>query len=268
VSTGPPSVKAASEAPAGSTIPVEWTGPNGQGDFVTIVTKGTTAWTAEDYFYTTEGSPAKPERAVRRRDLLRSGTSTARTRPSLARQEITLTAVQRVAVGALIRWSPTRSSRWAGSAPNGAGDYVTIVKADATQWTNEDLRLHDRGIARESSSRRWSREPTRSGTSSGPIGRSSPGARSPSPPPPPPLTRPDSVLRGTTFAVAWTGPNGPGDFYHHRAHRRRPRILRVVLQHLGRLAGPAAGTRCQRRLRDPLHLPARSTSPSRPSTSR
>ncbi len=31
---------------------VNWTGPNGPGDYVTILPAGATAWTNENYFYT------------------------------------------------------------------------------------------------------------------------------------------------------------------------------------------------------------------------
>jgi Ca-activated chloride channel family protein len=36
---------------------VTWTGPNGQGDYVTIVALGALKWTNESYFYTSAGSP-------------------------------------------------------------------------------------------------------------------------------------------------------------------------------------------------------------------
>jgi Ca-activated chloride channel homolog len=36
---------------------VKWTGPNGQGDYVTIVKKGASVGTYTEYFYTRDGNP-------------------------------------------------------------------------------------------------------------------------------------------------------------------------------------------------------------------
>ena len=42
---------------AGATFDVTWTGPNGPGDYVTIVAKGEPASAYLSYFYTRDGNP-------------------------------------------------------------------------------------------------------------------------------------------------------------------------------------------------------------------
>ena len=41
----------------GAEFEVTWTGPNGPGDYVTIVAAGAERWTDEPYFYTHDGNP-------------------------------------------------------------------------------------------------------------------------------------------------------------------------------------------------------------------
>ena len=47
------------EVMAGSRFEVAWNGPNGPGDYVTIVKAGTTKWTNESYFYTASANPGE-----------------------------------------------------------------------------------------------------------------------------------------------------------------------------------------------------------------
>ena len=54
---GPASLDAPQEVAAGAKFDVKWTGPRGQGDYITIVAAGATKWTNEPYFYTTGASP-------------------------------------------------------------------------------------------------------------------------------------------------------------------------------------------------------------------
>ena len=50
-------LEAPREAKTDSKIQVKWTGPNGQGDYVTIVKKGAPVGTYTNYFYTRDGNP-------------------------------------------------------------------------------------------------------------------------------------------------------------------------------------------------------------------
>lgn len=53
------SVSAPAEAAAGSVVTVNWSGPNYQGDYITLVAKGTPDGQYANYIYTTQGSPLK-----------------------------------------------------------------------------------------------------------------------------------------------------------------------------------------------------------------
>lgn len=58
VTSPPASLTAPPTAQKGASIPVTWTGPDRQGDYVDLVPKGFTNTSGElDYFYTTAGSP-------------------------------------------------------------------------------------------------------------------------------------------------------------------------------------------------------------------
>lgn len=127
---------APSEIEAGSDFQVAWTGPNGRGDYITIVASGATEWTAgDDYFDTANGSP---------------GSLTAPTAPGAyelwyvsgedesiaARVSITVTPF----TGSLLAPDEVPAGTefdiaWNG--PDASGDYVTIVMAGADAWAGE-----------------------------------------------------------------------------------------------------------------------------------
>ena len=209
VSTGPPSVEAAAEAPAGSSIPVTWTGPNAHGDFVAIVAKGATAWTDEDYFYTTEGSPANltaPSVAGDYEIWYVSGADKA----ILARQDIKLTPFAgSLAAPDAVTANTEFEVSWAG--PNGPGDYVTIVEAGTEKWTNEEY-----FYTTEGPTAKLLAPPTPGAyeiwyviASDSTIQVRRPVTVTPATAT---LTAPDDVDKGATFEVSFTGPDGPGDF--------------------------------------------------------
>jgi Ca-activated chloride channel homolog len=208
-STGEPGLDAAAEVPAGTEFEVAWTGPNALGDYVTIVKKGATAWTNEDYVNTTDGSPQKltaPSIDGAYELWYVSGESKA----ILARRPITVLKF----AGSLSAPDSVEANHefdvaWVG--PNGPGDYVTIVKQGATQWTNEDyFNATDAnpskllapvqpgayeiwyviGSDRTIQVRRTITVTPTSAT----------------------LAAPTDIAKGTQFQVAWTGPNGPSDY--------------------------------------------------------
>ncbi|MGZ5213932.1 MAG: hypothetical protein ACXWXM_09490, partial [Actinomycetota bacterium] len=59
VRSGEATVEGPSTIEANTEVDVAWTGPDNQGDYITIVAVGTTKWTVEPYFYTRDGSPGK-----------------------------------------------------------------------------------------------------------------------------------------------------------------------------------------------------------------
>jgi Ca-activated chloride channel family protein len=134
--TGEASLDAPDEVEAGADFEVSWTGPDGEGDYVTIVEEGARRWTNEPYFYTADGS---------------TGTLVASTSEGeyeiwyvrgddeevLATRPITVTPFE----GALLAPAQVMGNTefevsWNG--PDGPGDYITIVPESALRWTNED----------------------------------------------------------------------------------------------------------------------------------
>jgi Ca-activated chloride channel family protein len=114
---------------------VAWNGPNGPGDYVTIVKVGTAKWTNERYFYTNTGSPGTllaplDAGAYELWYLIGSDSTIQARRPiTVTAATVTLDAPKSVARGAAFQVT------WTG--PNGPGDYVTIVKAGAAPGAYE-----------------------------------------------------------------------------------------------------------------------------------
>lgn len=208
---GPAGLEAPSEVEAGAAFDVAWTGPNATGDYVTIVPAGATAWTFEDPYFNTNAGP--------------TGSLVAPTAPgeyelwyvngaddtvafsvdvTVTPFEGDLLAVDEVAAGTEFEVA------WNG--PDGPGDYVTVVPVGADAWTGADPYFN---------------------TSIGPVGTlyapmtdgdyeiwyvvgsdSSVQSRRPITVTPLEITidAPESVGAGEDFEVAWTGPDGQGDY--------------------------------------------------------
>ena len=207
--SGPASLTALDSVQAGVELEVTWTGPNATGDYVTIVTAGTTAWTNEDYFYTTEGSPARltvPSADGAYELWYVSGVDDT----IMARRPLTVTPFEGDLLGPDEVGANTEFDvAWNG--PNGPGDYVTIVKAGATKWTNEDYFYTTEGSPSKLLA------PVEAGAyelwyvigsdstiqARRPITVTAATAT---------LEGPKDVARGGSIEVTWTGPNGPGDY--------------------------------------------------------
>jgi Ca-activated chloride channel family protein len=145
-------VDAPASAPAGSKIKVGWSGPNNDGDFVTIVEPGADKGAYTVYFNTKDLDPAdailelptKPG-AYELRYVVGGSNET------LAKRPITVAAVQAsLQVPAVAPAGARIRVQWTG--PNNDGDFITVVRADAersayTQYFNakgmdpEDARL-------------------------------------------------------------------------------------------------------------------------------
>ncbi|HJP89979.1 MAG TPA: hypothetical protein VJ850_13170 [Candidatus Limnocylindrales bacterium] len=209
-STGAPSVKAPAQVAVGQKFDVDWTGPNEEGDYVTIVNAGATKWTNEPYFYTqsnpTPGSLTAPGTAGTYEIWYVKGADSS----VLAKATLTVAAF----VGTLDAADSVPAGQefdvsWTG--PNGQGDYVTIVKAGATAWSNEPYFYTTVGPK---------------GTLLAPIDAGSyelwyvtgtgaviqlrrpitvtPASAS--------VDGPGQVAKGAPVTIAWTGPSGPGDY--------------------------------------------------------
>ncbi|MEO8272486.1 MAG: hypothetical protein ABI620_00290 [Chloroflexota bacterium] len=208
-STGPANIEAPQEVQAGASIDITWTGPNAAGDYVTIVLGTATKWTNEPYFYTTSGSPAKltaPSAEGAYALWYVSGADDA----ILARRAIRVTPFQGDLLAAESAMAGSQFDvAWNG--PNGPGDYVTVVLAGATKWTNESYFYTTAG------------SPSKLTAAIDPgkyeiwyvIGADdSVKARRPITIAPYVVTleAPKEVAKGAQFQVTWTGPDGPSDY--------------------------------------------------------
>lgn len=207
--TGPAALDAPAEIQAGTQFEVAWTGPNAQGDYVTIVAAGALKWTNEPYFYTTSGTPSKLVAPVADGAYALwyvSGADDA----ILARRAIRVTPFEGALLGpAEVMAGSTFEVAWNG--PNGPGDYVTVVAAGATKWTDESYFYTNAGSPgkltadlKAGSYELW--YVTGNATT--------PQDRSPITVTPYVVTldAQSTVSAGAQFPVNWTGPNGPSDY--------------------------------------------------------
>lgn len=207
--TGPANLDAPQEVAAGAKFEINWTGPRGQGDYITMVAAGATKWTNEPYFYTTGASPGTLTAPVVEGPYALWYVSGADD-TILARRAIRVTPFvgdlggpEEVMAGSMFEVA------WNG--PNGPGDYVTIVKAGAAKWTNESyFYTADANPGKlvapieAGSYELWyvtgagaSTEATRPITVTPYVVT---------------LDAPAQVAKGAAFDVTWTGPNGPSDY--------------------------------------------------------
>lgn len=121
-------LKAAETAVAGAAVPVEWTGPDNQGDYITIVPAGTEDGKYAKYAYTRSGSPAKVPAPVEPGDCEvrymtgQGGKVLARIPLKVTPAEVSLSAPESVTAGSTV------TIEWTG--PDNQGDYITVVSKD------------------------------------------------------------------------------------------------------------------------------------------
>jgi Ca-activated chloride channel family protein len=118
-------LKSPAEAIAGSSVPIEWTGPNNKGDFLTIVPKDTEDGKYEKWDYTRNGAPLN---VIATRTLGEAEIRYMNENGNivLARAPITITAatITLKAAAQAIAGQPV-AIEWTG--PDNKGDYITIV---------------------------------------------------------------------------------------------------------------------------------------------
>ncbi len=131
--TGPATLQAPASIEAGTAFEVGWTGPNGPGDYVTIVPKGATAWTNEPYFDTATGNPGRLQASIEAGAyeiwyVLGSDSSVH------ARIDVTVTPYSASVTGpAEVARGATFDVQWTG--PDGPGDYVTVAPVLSPEGT-------------------------------------------------------------------------------------------------------------------------------------
>jgi Ca-activated chloride channel family protein len=136
-------VQAPATVNAGAELEVEWTGPDNNGDYITIVEAGAAEGTYGNYTYTQRGSPlavtapdAPGEYEVR---YLTGGSNTTLARQAVTVLEVsaTLEAPAEVAAGEALQIA------WTG--PDNSGDYITIVEAGAAEGSYGAYEYTNRG---------------------------------------------------------------------------------------------------------------------------
>ena len=203
-----PGVNGPEEVEAGSEFEVSWTGPNGRGDFVTIVAEGATEWTNEPWFYTDSGNPGELVAPTEEGDY--ELWYVTEDREILARSPITVMPFE----GALQASDEVEAGSefevaWEG--PDGPGDFVTIVAEGTERWTNESWFYTANGNPGElvapiepGDYEIWyvtgADDETMAST---PITVTELEVT---------LEAPDEVSAGEEFEVEWTGPDGPSDY--------------------------------------------------------
>jgi len=206
-STGEPSIEAADEIEAGQTVEIAWTGPNAQGDYLTIVAKGATEWTDEPYVNADVASPTTLPGPTVEGDfeiwyVAKDGTVLARHPFHVTPFEGDLLAV------AEVLGNTKFDVTWNG--PNGQGDYITIVAKGTTKWTNENYAYTKDGNPAEllaplapGDYEIWYVTGDGVTQATRPITVTSVAVT---------LEAAATAAAGAPVEIAWTGPNGSGDY--------------------------------------------------------
>ncbi len=122
-------LKAPAEVTAGAAVPIEWTGPNYDRDFITIVPKNAEDGTYQQWAYTKDGSPLKVEAPLTPgeaeiRYMNEQGNKVLARQPiKIITAEISLKAAESAIAGAAV------TIEWTG--PDNKSDFITIVPANA-----------------------------------------------------------------------------------------------------------------------------------------
>ncbi|QHQ33767.1 vWA domain-containing protein [Algicella marina] len=128
-------ITALEEAAAGSTITVEWTGPDNARDYISIAEAGADEGRYEKYTYTSEGSPLKLSMPAEPGDyelryVLAKGNATVATRPiTLVASNASLDGPEEAEAGGSI------TVTWEG--PDNARDYISIAETGADEGRYE-----------------------------------------------------------------------------------------------------------------------------------
>ncbi len=117
------------QATAGAEIEVRWTGPNNQGDYITVVKAGAPVGSYLSYAYTRSGNPVKLTMPVEPGAYeLRYSNENTTPNPTRASRPIAIVgASYALSAPDVVGWGSKVEVKWTG--PNNRGEYITIVKA-------------------------------------------------------------------------------------------------------------------------------------------
>ncbi|MDP9465560.1 MAG: hypothetical protein M3P52_13115, partial [Actinomycetota bacterium] len=209
-STGEANLDGPADVAAGEKFPVNWTGPSGAGDYITIVAAGAAKWTNEPYFNATSGATPGSLVAPIKDGAYALWYVSGDTDTILARRDIRVTPFSGALGGpAEVEAGSSFEVGWNG--PNGPGDYVTIVAAGTAKWTNESYFNTSNGnpgtlVAPLDTGEHvlWYVTGADGATMANRPITVTPYTVT--------LDAPNQVQRGAQFEVAWTGPDGPSDY--------------------------------------------------------
>lgn len=202
-------LKAPEEAPAGSVVPVEWTGPGNTGDYLTIVPRNAADGSYANYAAALAGSVANVTAPIDAADcevryMTGQGAKVLARRPiEIVAATITLSAPEEAKAGGVV------TIEWAG--PGNSGDYLTIVPVGTADGSYANYEGARAGVAAHVTA------PLEPGD--GEIRyMAGQGAKVLSRRPirivatPITLAAPERVAPGAVVAVEWTGPDNAGDY--------------------------------------------------------
>lgn len=133
VSTFAGTIDAPAEVMGGAPFKVTWTGPNGPGDYITVVAAGAARWTNESFFYTKDANPGTLVPGLKA-GAYEVWYVTGNDPAPQARRPLTVTpTVISLEFPVRVKAGATFKVAWTG--PNGPSDYLTIVPKGSKDGT-------------------------------------------------------------------------------------------------------------------------------------
>jgi Ca-activated chloride channel family protein len=197
------------EVQAGTEVEISWTGPDNDGDYITIVEAGAAEGTYEQYFYTNAGSPetllAPTTLGVYEvRYLDADGATVASSNLTVVARVITLEFSAEVDAGTEF------DVTWTGIEAR--GDYITIVPAASPEGTYDQQYFYTADGPTGTLIAPMAEGDFEIRFASGLDGATMAASSIVIIPFDITLEAPAEVTAGSEFEVTWTGPNGPGDY--------------------------------------------------------
>jgi len=193
----------------GAEVSIRWTGPDNQGDYITIVPADAADRTWKEYTYTNSGSPLTlraPEEPGPYEIRYANGQSystVAAVSIMVTAAEVSLEVPRSAMAGSVIEIG------WSG--PDNPGDYITIVPIGTAerQWSDYEFTAGGTPLSLATSDKageyevRYSAGQTYVTLARAAITLTAATAS---------LDAPDAAVAGETFEVKWEGPGNPDDF--------------------------------------------------------
>ncbi len=202
-------LNATAEVVLGTTLSVEWTGPNNPGDFITLVPKEQPDGQFGNYTYTTKGSPMSvvvPTTAgdAELRYMTGQGNKVLGRRAiRINLPEVALSAPADAIAGSSL------SVTWTG--PNNSGDFITVVSRAIPDGQYGNYTYTNKGsplavlvpIMTGDAELRYMTGQGNKVLARRPLTIAAAEVA---------LSAPADAIAGSSLSVTWTGPNHPGDF--------------------------------------------------------